>query len=113
MIGALATGLPGVENPTVEAILVDPQTPVDAQPEGSPSGTWVLDMSEEFNHPVQVIDADRGYVAFHPGGGVWDTGYPPDTFTGGRFGANSHNLIAPYNLGGVSTKDGALRLTVT
>lgn len=111
--GHVLTAYTGQDDPDAPSSLIDPSTPSGAQPVGETAG-YVLEMSEEFNAPLQVVNADTGHVKFRSGGPDWATWYPADwpRFTSQDPGGShtNTNQLAYYATSKVSTGSGALRL---
>lgn len=92
--------------------LVDPTTPIDAQPLG-PVGNYQLELSEEFGSLMHIVDASTGHVKFRNTGPQWATWYPDwPRFNSQDPGGNhtNTNQLAYYATSKVSTAGGALRL---
>lgn len=100
------------EGPDIEPSMVDPDTPSGVQPTGQSSG-FELVLSEEFNHPVQLVDAETGHVKFRDTGMPWATYYPDwSRFTSQVPGGNhtNTNQDAYYDTSKVSVSGGAMHL---
>lgn len=111
MNGNVLTAYTGQDDPDTPLSPVDPTTPSGAQPVGASGYDLVL--SEEFNAPMQVVDAETGHVKFRNGGHPWATWYPSwPRFTSQDPGGNhtNTNQLAYYATSKVSTAGGTLRL---
>jgi beta-glucanase (GH16 family) len=95
---------------------IDPATLSTVQPLGLTG--WTLTMSEEFESSPILLDAARGYVAFHAGGSAWRAWYPDYLMTSlNNQNPHTGNPQMPeqqyYDLSAISQQGSALRLTAT